>query len=172
MESILLIVTLFCITVIFANFFQIKFRKNNLINIKSSQLNERHITLKQTNSIKAKKVINNSEEKDERLVTNAISLIEENFSNPYFNGEQLANKLHTSQRNLQRKFKLVKQSSPSKLIKQHRLAFAVSQLNAGKTIKPVVFDSGFSSQSYFNKCFKAEFGCTPSEYLTEKNGSH
>ncbi len=170
MESILFIVVLCGISFVFTHFFQIKVRKKKLFTSKVILPTERNINLPLRNlsTLYKKKQLN--EEKDKRLVDNAILLVQANFSDPYFNGEALASKLNTSQRNLQRKFKAVKQSSPSKIIRELRLEFAVSQLNEGKTIKSVVFDSGFSSQSYFNKCFKARFGCTPSEFLYERNG--
>lgn len=169
MESFLLVVMLCGIMVVFANIFQIKLRKKKLINVKSNTLFERISLPLQNTLIKTPLKKHVVIDKDELLINTAITLIEENFSNPYFNGEQLAIMLNISQRNLQRKFKLIKQSSPSKLIKNHRLIFAISQLNYGKTIKSVVFESGFSSQSYFNKCFKVQFCCTPSEYLLRQN---
>ena len=36
--------------------------------------------------------------------------------------------------------------------------------NKEGNISEIMYDTGFSSLSYFSKCFKAEFGLTPKDY--------
>ena len=166
MENIILLVMLCLASFIILNLFQIKFRKNNLVNIKLQYFYKRSINSYIPSLTKpAKKNLTHSIDKDIVLIESALSLILKHYSDPNFNSEKLASLLNTSQRNLQRKFKLLKQSSPSKEIKNHRLTCAVNALNTGQKIKSVVFDCGFSSQSYFSKCFKEYYGCSPSDYL-------
>ena len=38
-------------------------------------------------------------------------------------------------------------------------------LKRGMTLSEVAFTTGFSTESYFNKCFKDEFGMTPGEFI-------
>jgi AraC-like DNA-binding protein len=36
--------------------------------------------------------------------------------------------------------------------------------NSGETIAEIAYEVGFSSPSYFTKCFKDQFGVSPSEF--------
>lgn len=50
-------------------------------------------------------------------------------------------------------------------IKSQRLASAKDMLKRGMTLSEVAFTTGFSTESYFIKCFKDEFGMTPGEFI-------
>ena len=166
METIMLAIMLCVISVIIINFFQLMFTKDDLVHIKSVQT-KKHTTTRYTpisNSTREEDLLPEVD-KDHLLIEAAMVLILEHYSDPYFNTERLARMLNSSPRSLQRKFKLINQSSPSKEIKKYRLKRSITGLNACHKIKQVVFDSGFSSASYFCKCFKEQYGCTPSEYL-------
>jgi len=170
MESIILAIMLCVTSAITVNFFQLLFTKDDLVNIKSNHIDKRTAISYTSTSIGViDKGLVPENDKDLLLIKAAMTLILEHYTDPYFNTEKLARMLTTSPRSLQRKFKLFRQSSPSKEIKKHRLERSVTGLNASHKIKRVVFDSGFSSPSYFCKCFKEHYGCTPSEYLF-KNG--
>ena len=39
--------------------------------------------------------------------------------------------------------------------------------NSGKTITEIAYESGFSSQSYYTRCFKDQFKISPSEYIKQ-----
>ena len=55
--------------------------------------------------------------------------------------------------------------TPSEFIKERRLITAAQMLSQGKVIVgEVCYRVGFSSKSYFSRCFKERFGKTPSEY--------
>ncbi len=43
-------------------------------------------------------------------------------------------------------------------------------LDSGKSVSEIAYDIGFSSPSYFSKCFKDLFKMSPSEYLQQKTG--
>ena len=36
------------------------------------------------------------------------------------------------------------------------------------TVQEVMYSVGFSDHSYFARCFRAEFGCTPSQFLKNR----
>ena len=172
MESTILAIMICVISVIIINFFQIIFTKDDLIHIKSTQLKKCTIppyihipaTCTKKNKGLTPEVDNNC-----LLIEAAMNLILEHYSDPYFNTEKLARILNTSSRSLQRKFKLICQSSPSREIKKYRLKRSITGLNTNHKIKKVVYESGFSSASYFCKCFKEHYGCTPSEYLLNRS---
>ncbi|MDE6099285.1 MAG: helix-turn-helix domain-containing protein [Muribaculaceae bacterium] len=55
--------------------------------------------------------------------------------------------------------------SPVDFIRQTRLRKAAMLLEQGRfTVSEVMYMVGFSSPSYFSKCFAALYGCTPSQY--------
>lgn len=53
-----------------------------------------------------------------------------------------------------------------------RIKHAKEQIDAGQnksiTLEALAIESGFASQSTFIKCFKNDYGCTPSEYIKNK----
>jgi AraC-like DNA-binding protein len=56
--------------------------------------------------------------------------------------------------------------SPNLLLKDFRLEKAKEALKKNRLpISQVTFDSGFTSPSYFTKCFKKKYGLLPMAYL-------
>jgi len=54
--------------------------------------------------------------------------------------------------------------SPLEALKQYRLKQAKVRLEAGEQIGIVAQTCGFSSQSYFGRCFKDKFEMTPKAF--------
>ena len=64
-----------------------------------------------------------------------------------------------------RKVKALTGSTPVELVRITRLKKGERLLRqGGKTVSEVAYQVGFSSPSYFAKCFKDYFGQQPSEY--------
>jgi AraC-like DNA-binding protein len=169
LEIIITLVFLCSISVIIINFFLVLFAKNDPL---QSSPNPRDFVKKPyTNNLLPCPIsitdnnIKIDDENDVLLVKEAMKIIADNFHNPYFTIDKLADELHTSIRSLQRKFKTVNNSSPSKELKLMRLECALNRLSQGEKIKLIGRQSGFSSQSYFCKCFKESTGITPSEFV-------
>jgi AraC-like DNA-binding protein len=77
-----------------------------------------------------------------------------------------------SERQLQRKIKVILGTNPNNFIKEFRLKKAQELLKSGYQIGRIALDVGLSSQTYFGRCFKEAFYCTPKQYqqrITEKN---
>jgi AraC-like DNA-binding protein len=57
--------------------------------------------------------------------------------------------------------------SPNTFIKDYRLKEALKciQKRVGN-ISEIAFTTGFSSPSYFTKCFKKKFGLIPADYIS------
>ena len=56
--------------------------------------------------------------------------------------------------------------SPNSIIKEYRLKEALILLRKKEgNISEIAFASGFSSPSYFTKCFKKKYGLLPAVYL-------
>lgn len=105
---------------------------------------------------------------DEKFLKKAMSIIEENFSNPEFNVTTFTDKMFMSQSILYRKIKILTGQSISEFIRTIRLKKASQLLiKTDKPIKNIVYDIGFNDIKYFRKCFKESFKVTPSQYRKE-----
>ncbi|MCG7537178.1 ATP-binding protein [Pseudoalteromonas sp. OOF1S-7] len=69
-----------------------------------------------------------------------------------------------SERQLQRKFKALLGQTFSEYVKKFRLNKGAEMLSDGMSVTQVAFECGFSSQSYFSLCFKAQYGIAPSQF--------
>ncbi len=71
-----------------------------------------------------------------------------------------------SKSQLYRKLMLLTGKSPNTFIKDYRLNEAVKLLNKNAgNISEIAFETGFSSPSYFSKCFQKKYGHFPTGYL-------
>lgn len=92
------------------------------------------------------------------------AIIEENISNEQFGVSELAREIGMSRSNLLRKIKKLSNLSVSQYISQHRLKGAMSLLEQqSHTVSEVSYMVGFSSTSYFIKCFREYYGHPPGE---------
>lgn len=104
------------------------------------------------------------QEKD--FMTLATSLVEQHMSDPLYNVERLAADLCMERTGLYKKLTVLIQQSPVVFIRTIRLHKAAAMLRSGNcTVADVAERTGFSSPSYFGKCFQKEFGCKPSEFI-------
>ncbi|MCJ8274943.1 MAG: response regulator, partial [Psychrosphaera sp.] len=76
----------------------------------------------------------------------------------------LAGAMAMSRRQLSRKVKSMLDMTLTEAIRAFRLKKAIDLLKDGMTPSLVANEVGFSSHSYFSQCFKAHFGCAPSEH--------
>jgi TolB-like protein/class 3 adenylate cyclase/tetratricopeptide (TPR) repeat protein len=105
---------------------------------------------------------------DHELLERIYKIIDDNIANDQFGVSELADAIGMSRSNLLRKVRSLTESSVSQLIRRVRLAAAVEKLESTSlTISEIAFDCGFSSVSYFIKCFREEYGYPPGEYGKE-----
>ena len=84
------------------------------------------------------------------------------MADPDLNVETIAAEMGMSRVQLYRKLKALTGNSPVELIRTTRLRRADLMLRqGGRTIAEVSYEVGFSSPSYFSKCFKEHFGRSP-----------
>ena len=76
--------------------------------------------------------------------------------------------MEMSERQLQRKIKALIGITPNNFIKEFRLNKAKVLLQNGSQIGRIALDVGFSSQTYFGRCFKEMFDSTPKQYQQQK----
>ena len=108
---------------------------------------------------------------DEKLLADVTKVIEDNISDSEMNVGYVCDKTGLSSKQLYRMLKKLVGVSPVDYIRQIRMKKAAMLLSQHKfTVSEVMYMVGFSSTSYFSKCFSAQFGCTPREYA-EKHSS-
>ena len=108
-------------------------------------------------------------ELDKDFVTRFKALVGEKMKDPELNVEDLGRDMGMSRVQLYRKLKSLTNYSPNELLRQMRLKKAASLLAASDmTIAEVAYEVGFSSPSYFTKCYKEQFGESPTDFLKRK----
>jgi AraC-like DNA-binding protein len=78
----------------------------------------------------------------------------------------LAEEMCLSKSQLYRKLKAISGGTVSSLVMQTRLNRAKLMLEKAVSIKEVAFACGFDNPSYFARCFKEQFGVSPSQFLS------
>ncbi|MFC0514745.1 two-component regulator propeller domain-containing protein [Mucilaginibacter angelicae] len=107
---------------------------------------------------------------DEAFIKKAVQLIEKNIDNADFSVEELSSELFVSRVTLYKRALALTGKSPVDLIRSIRLKRAAQLLESSQlTISQISYKVGFKSQKYFVRCFKAEFNCLPSAYVSNKN---
>jgi AraC-like DNA-binding protein len=101
---------------------------------------------------------------DEAFLQRVTDVIKNNLSNDQFSVEQLGEEVGMSRSQIHRKLHALTNQSASQFIRSFRLNRAMNliQQSAG-TISEIAYTVGFSSPSYFNRCFLQHFGTTPTE---------
>ncbi|MFR9624342.1 MAG: ATP-binding protein, partial [Rikenellaceae bacterium] len=99
---------------------------------------------------------------DKILMDSIMEVIHARLSDPQLTVEMIAEELNISNASLYRKVKQLTGFSTNELIKKIRLkkADVLMQRNYG-SLSEIAYKVGFSSPSYFSKCYKMEFGCAP-----------
>lgn len=109
-------------------------------------------------------VAESSEKLQQEFVLHFNSALQTLYKKPSTTVAQFASAIAMSERQIFRKVKNVLDMTPKEYIRRYRLEKAKKLLQQGETTSAIAYDVGFSSQSYFGKCFKAQYGVSPSEY--------
>lgn len=103
---------------------------------------------------------------DENLLQLLFSKLEKNWQDADFNLTEYCHSTAMSISQLYRKTIALTGLSPNLLLKEFRLEKAKEMMKKQRcNIAQVTFDSGFTSASYFTKCFKKKYGLLPMAYL-------
>jgi signal transduction histidine kinase/ligand-binding sensor domain-containing protein/DNA-binding response OmpR family regulator len=134
-------------------------RIRNLINIRR--------TLQEKFSGKNKTAIINEVKKlnplDEKFMTEILDIISRHMAEEEFSVEEFGKEAGMSRVQLHRKLKAITGKSASRYIRSYRLSVAKEMIEQQKgNISEIAYSVGFSSPVYFSKCFKEEYGLSPS----------
>ncbi len=133
---------------------------NNLINLKQNirDFYHKYDTLNVENT-KIKGI-------EEHFLQSIESVLKQQLTQTDFNAENFAKAIGVSRMQLHRRIKKITGLTTSEFIRMQRLklaAFLLQQSDAD--IVQIAYTVGFNSPSYFNKCFKEMYQCTPKEYI-------
>lgn len=102
---------------------------------------------------------------DQKLLKQAISVVEENIADSQMSVEKMAELMNMSRTSLHRKIKSITGFPPSELIRSIRLRRAARLIaNRADSAAQIAQAVGFEDYSHFSKAFKKHFGVSPSGY--------
>jgi signal transduction histidine kinase/DNA-binding NarL/FixJ family response regulator len=137
----------------------LKSRINNLVNSRIA-LRERY---SMEVVLKPKDISLNSA--DQRFFERIEEILDNNISNETFSSEDFSKAIGMSRMQLHRKLKALTGLSTSEYLRTERLKVASVLLkDKSLNISEIGYQVGFSSPSYFSKCFKETYGMLPSEF--------
>lgn len=89
-------------------------------------------------------------------------IIQDNLADPSLNIDKVSSAMGLSRAQLYRKIKALTGTSPVDIIREARLKRADRLLETtDKSVSEIAYEVGFSSPSYFTKCYRERFGHTP-----------
>ncbi len=103
---------------------------------------------------------------DQIFIEKLRDVIAKYYVNEYFQVADIASKMAVSERQLQRKIKALINESPMEVLRDYRLEKSAMMLKDGYQVGIISDSVGFSSVSYYSRCFKKKYGMTPKRYQT------
>ena len=103
---------------------------------------------------------------EENFLESLIDTLDAHWHDPEFDLPDFCRVMSISKPQLYRKSISTTGMSPNSLLREYRLLQSLNLLrNEDRNISQTTFDTGFSSPSYFTKCFQKRFGLQPLAYL-------
>ncbi len=107
---------------------------------------------------------------DEHFLNKVQKVLDKQLIESSFNVEEFSKAIGMSRMQLHRKLKALTGLTSSEFVRSQRLKLAAQLLQSSDTnISQVGYAVGFNDHSYFTKCFKEMYACTPTEYATKDN---
>ena len=105
---------------------------------------------------------------DRQWLDKLTGIVRENLTCETLSVDLLVEKMALSRSSLQRKLKGLTGVSPNEYIQLVRLKTAAQLLRSGEyRIIEVCYLTGFSSMSWFAKCFTKQFGMRPKDFIRQ-----
>ena len=103
---------------------------------------------------------------DETFLKKLNEIVVANMQNPDFCLDNMASLLNMSRSSLNRKIKGVLDMTPNDYIRLERLKKAAQLMQEGDCmINEICYMVGFTTPSYFTKCFQKQFGILPKDFV-------
>ncbi|MEZ7936612.1 MAG: substrate-binding domain-containing protein [Paludibacteraceae bacterium] len=108
---------------------------------------------------------------DKTLISKFRTTVEENLSDSELSVDVIGQELGMSRVQLYRKIKSLTNFAPNELVRNLRLKKAEHLIiSSNKNISEIAYETGFSSPSYFSKCFKEYFNESPTDFMSRVKG--
>ncbi len=108
---------------------------------------------------------------DHTFVTRLREVIRDNMGDSDFSVERIGEEIGLSRVQLYRKVKALTGQTPVELLRKARLERSRRLIEkTEKSVSEIAYEVGFTSPSYFNKCFKDEFGISPGAMREKTQG--
>ena len=108
---------------------------------------------------------------DQTFVTRLREVIRDNMGDSDFSVERIGEEIGLSRVQLYRKVKALTGQTPVELLRRARLERGRRLIEkTEKSVSEIAYEVGFTSPSYFNKCFKDEFGISPGAMREKAQG--
>ncbi|WP_160114290.1 response regulator [Aquimarina sp. AU119] len=102
---------------------------------------------------------------DENFLNKVQKVLDKQLIESSFSVEEFSKAIGMSRMQLHRKLKALTGLTSSEFVRSQRLKLAAQLLQSSDTnISQVGYAVGFNDHSYFTKCFKEMYACTPTEY--------
>jgi YesN/AraC family two-component response regulator len=139
---------------------ELQIRIGNLINIRK-KLQEKYRRIEILGPVTE---LQNIKSIDEKFMFRVGEVIEKHISEEEFDIEEFCSEVAMSRTQLHRKLKALTGKSASLYIRSVKLAKAKKMIEDHEgNVSEIAYSLGFSSPTYFTRCFKEEFGYPPSE---------
>jgi DNA-binding response OmpR family regulator/nitrogen-specific signal transduction histidine kinase len=105
---------------------------------------------------------------DEKFLENLQKVLDNKLTSSNFSAESFSNEMNVSRMQLHRKLKALTGQSTTEFIRGQRLKLAAKLMRENKiSISEIGYTVGFNDPSYFTRCFKNEYGVSPSEFYSK-----
>lgn len=140
-----------------------------LLNIRIRRLIENKQKIKDafTNSLLTNSKVTTLAEIEQSFINIFQEYVEKNITDPDLNIVDIAKHMGLSRSQLYRKIKSLTDYSPNEFVRILRLKYSAQMIISGISISEIAYKSGFSSASYFTKCFKEFYKVSPSEFIKD-----
>lgn len=134
-------------------------------NLLKSRLKLRHLF---DGKVKSEPEVKEAEEKlsplDRKFIDRLKAAMEKHLPESDVKVDDIGSDIGLSRVQLYRKLKAITGLSPAELLRQMRLQKARDLImHSDQPISAIAYDTGFSSPGYFSKCFRDEYGISPSD---------
>jgi len=107
---------------------------------------------------------------DEVFLSKIMSIVETHLGDSEFSVDDFQKEIGMSRMQLHRKLKALTGHSAGEFMRIQRLIRASEMLSKTEdNVSAVCYQTGFTSLSYFAKCFKKQFGVTPKDYASAQS---
>lgn len=120
-----------------------------------------------TKAVSVLKKAANGKDMQAEFIEKATRIILSHINDPQYEIKDLALEMNLSVSRLRQKCMDAATMSLADFIRKVRLEKGVELLEGNQhNISEIAYMTGFSTPSYFSLCFRKEYGCSPSEYIT------